>query len=369
MHNMLGPSSSELGRSLLALSAWVTLGCLSACSLQGFDYLNKGGMQSSGGSTAQSTWSGGTQSTSTSTVVGQGGAGGTTDTGGATGNDTDHTGGVTSSGGASGTGVCAAGFSICEADAGCTDLVHGSVVGATVNNCGTCGVSCSLSNAKSATCSSGKCVPACGTNFADCNGDSAANDGCEVYLNGLTQCGTDCKNAVACPTNQVCNTGQCGAAQGIVVLTVPFTASGQTQRYADKFLSLPNLIDDMVIVRLFAPGATGGTFTVFITDADYSYGESHNYPLTATNAGWTDISVPIGGVAGPFDPSSVYQVTFHITSDADVSLAGPTVVYVDSVRTARGSVIDTFDATFGNMVGSNLQVVTGSTLSWLNAIP
>jgi hypothetical protein len=339
------PVSGRLGRSPLPLSAWGALCCLGGCSLQGFEYLSKGGPRQSGGSTGQATNTpgGGTEGTSTAAVGGAGDAGGATSTGGAT----NDAGGATGAGGATN-----------DADAGTSTGGAG----------GACGGICSLANATSATCAQGKCSLACGPNFADCNSDTL-NDGCEVYLNSLTGCGTDCTNGVACPANQVCNAGQCVAAMGIVVLSVPFTAAGQVQRYADKFLAQPNLTDDTLIFRLYAPGATGGTFAAFITDLDFSYSEMHNFALTSMSAGWTDVSVPVGGVSGSFDPSIVYQVTIHIVADGDVSMAAPTVVYIDSIRTARGSVSDTFDTSFGNVVGSQLQVVEGSKLTWLSAMP
>ncbi len=83
-------------------------------------------------------------------------------------------------------------------------------------------------------------------------------------------------------------------------------------------------------------------------------------------AGWG--SHP-AGTAGSYNPSSVYQVTIHITSDAATSFTAPTIVYVDSIRTASGIVNDTFDTSIGNMVTSSLLLVTGSTFPWISAIP
>jgi len=50
-------------------------------------------------------------------------------------------------------------------------------------------------------------------------------------------------------------------------------------------------------------------------------------------------------------------------------LTAPTIVYIDSIRTATGSVIDTFDVTVGNMVTSSLMLVADSSFPWVNAIP
>jgi hypothetical protein len=45
------------------------------------------------------------------------------------------------------------------------------------------------------------------------------------------------------------------------------------------------------------------------------------------------------------------------------------VVYVDSVRTANGTVNDVFSTSFGNWVGSGLLYVTGFTFTWVDGLP
>ncbi|PZR06388.1 MAG: hypothetical protein DI536_30425 [Archangium gephyra] len=76
-----------------------------------------------------------------------------------------------------------------------------------IANCGTCGNACSAANGAPA-CNNGICGIACGTGFADCNGQ--IGDGCEVNLNTtLTHCGTcgnQCNLANATPR---CQGGEC----------------------------------------------------------------------------------------------------------------------------------------------------------------
>ncbi|MBL8682319.1 MAG: hypothetical protein JNK05_24335 [Myxococcales bacterium] len=75
-------------------------------------------------------------------------------------------------------------------------------------NCGACGTACDrLPNASSVACVSGRCVPTCAANFADCDRDPS--NGCERPTNTLTDCGgcgTSCSRANAAAD---CGTGAC----------------------------------------------------------------------------------------------------------------------------------------------------------------
>lgn len=321
--------------------------------------------------------------------------------------------------------ICSAGLSSCPGEPACTtNLQTGTASGVTFNNCGSCGATCSLSNATSATCAVGKCVSTCGTGYGDCNAGaindgcemnlsvspaacgacgracstagtltvtcttgtctpicapkyadcnldlgSGTDDGCEVYLDQLTRCGSNCANGVTCSTNQVCNAGICGAPQGLVVLTVPLTASNQIQRYADKLLSLPDLSGSEIVLRVYAPGATGGTLAVYSQDKDYTSGGWESFSLATLSAGWSDIKLKVGNASGSFDPTSINQITLEVTSGSIGPWANPTVIYVDSIRSTNGVLNDTFDATKSGFVSSSMQVIEGATLDWVNALP
>lgn len=73
-----------------------------------------------------------------------------------------------------------------------------------VNNCGGCGVVCSLANA-TAACTDGECeVSTCDAGFGDCDSDAA--NGCETPLTTTSDCGS-CGNA--CADGEVCTDGTC----------------------------------------------------------------------------------------------------------------------------------------------------------------
>ena len=389
-----------------------TFACFVSCTMQDFERLGNGNSKAVGGSTP----AGGGPIGGATTSEATGGIGGTV--------DTSTTSSVTTSGGT----APATGGTTSAADTGSTepacaaDVSHGMASGATVKDCGACGVVCSLANANSATCSSGTCTPACSTGFADCNSstqndgcetdmttttncgkcghtcstagvatlsctaglcaptcapkyadchtDNGSNkdDGCETYLDSLTQCGSGCLNSVACASNQVCNGGSCGAAQGLVVLSIPYTSAGQTQRYADKFPAYPDLSNTTLTMRMYAPGASNGTVTLYVVDKNFQYSPLNNFVLDALSEGWTDVTINIGAYDGTFDPRVAYQVTIEIASTGS-SWENPTLIYVDSVRTANSAVNDTFSSSYGNWVTSTMLVVPNSTFSWADKLP
>ncbi len=83
------------------------------------------------------------------------------------------------------------------------------------NNCGGCGIKCSLPNA-TAACTNGMCtIAACTAGFADC--DHNATNGCEVNINGDANncggCGSVCKlpNATANCAGGICGVSSCNA--------------------------------------------------------------------------------------------------------------------------------------------------------------
>jgi hypothetical protein len=360
--------------------------------------------------------SGGTTSTAAGGTV-------TSSTAGASGSSGAGQGGQ---GGEAGQGpvMCPTGYATCPGAAECaTALATGNPSGNTVDDCGACGTTCSVVNATASACTAGSCRATCKTGFADCNTPAAndgceadlkspahcgacahacsnagttslsctnslcmptcapahadcnvddgtrPDDGCEVYLDALNHCGTSCTQFETCPKSKVCNAGSCVPAQGIVAFSVPLAAATDNQRYADKFSPYPNLTNDVITLRLYAPGATGGSVNIYFSDADFSGGNGTIVPLNTLSQGWTDISVAVGGITGSFDPSIVSQVNLEVNGSGGTSFTNPTIMYVDGIRTSNGLVNDRFDAALGNMVKSSLQMVAGSTLTWIDAVP
>jgi hypothetical protein len=83
-------------------------------------------------------------------------------------------------------------------------------------NCGGCGLACSMNNVTGVACVAGKCTGTCVTGFADCN-QNLQKDGCESNpMSDVANCG-GC--GMACSTNHViagmCTAGQCtGSCEG-----------------------------------------------------------------------------------------------------------------------------------------------------------
>lgn len=265
--------------------------------------------------------------------------------------------------------TCSTGFADCDrtSNDGCeTDTT------VSVSHCGACGHGCSSAGTTSRACTQQVCVPVCAPKYLDCNVDtgSSADDGCERYLDSLDQCGSTCGDGVACTGAQVCNAGACGAAQGLVEMSVPLAAASDNQRYADVFNPPPDLSNTTLYLRMYAPNATGGTLSIYMTDISSDFGPTTSVPLNTLSAGWMDIAVPIAGAQGNFDPIAMHQVTIEVMGGTSTEWATPaTVVYLDHVWTTNTAVNDTFDATLGTVIGSSFQVVSGSTLTWVDSLP
>jgi hypothetical protein len=239
-----------------------------------------------------------------------------------------------------------------------------------LSNCGACQHSCSLSGAKGSACTSGLCTPTCAPRYADCNQAAGltVDDGCESYLDSLEQCTKGCNLAsVACAASEVCNDGTCVAPAGIAILSVPLAANMQRQRFADLFGPV-ELEGATLTVRVYAPGATGGTLSIYVSDADFSFApQMLEVDLTSISTKWRDLSIQIAST-GAFDATQVRQVNLDVNS-ATGPWTNPTVLYVDSVRTSNLRVNDTFDASFGKFLLSSLVAVPGSTITWAESVP
>lgn len=342
--------------------------------------------------------------------------------GSATGGSASGGRGGTESGGHSpgGGANCGGGLTTCSGITGCVDLTKGTPDGEGVDNCGACGTSCNLDNASSATCAtsicalscnsgfgdcnastandgcesaltttdhcgscqnacnltgavstdctSGVCTPTCAPLYGDCNGSAqpAPNDGCEVFFDALDHCTAGCSAAsVSCDPTKVCNAGSCVAPAGVAVLSTPLATSSDATRFADVFPGFPiDLTGASVRVRVYAPGATGGTLGAFVTDTASAFGSMVTVSLASVSQKWTDIIVPVLGV----NPKLVKQVNLLVTGSTDPTL-NPTVLYVDSVRATNQLVNETFDTSSSGFVTSGLVFVPGATVSWSAALP
>jgi hypothetical protein len=112
-------------------------------------------------------------------------------------------------------GICNAGWTDCDAKVATGCEVN---TGADANNCGMCGNRCNLANA-TASCTAGVCgVAACNAGFTNCNNQPA--DGCEVHtsadVNNCGGCGIKCSvaNGTAGCTNSVCSVAGCNSGWG-----------------------------------------------------------------------------------------------------------------------------------------------------------
>jgi hypothetical protein len=143
----------------------------------------------------------------------------------------------------------------------------------------------------------------------------------------------------------------------------------EAMRFADKFSVPPDLTNDTLTIRMYAPGATGGTARLYLGDTDYTFSVTTSVPLNTLAAKWVDVTINVGPVVGNFDPSALMQLNFDVVSDGAGPWANPTVIYVDGIWSSDGTVKDFFDATFDPMVKSTQTVVAGSTLTWLSSVP
>jgi hypothetical protein len=264
--------------------------------------------------------------------------------------------------------LCESDFGDCNTSAdndGCeTELT-------TITNCGACDHACSVIGATNSECTAGQCAPTCAPPFADCNSGTslAQDDGCEVFLDTLDHCMTSCNAApVACDPTMVCNAGSCVAPDGVVALSTPLTLSSDAQRFSDVFPANPvNLEDATVTVRVYVPGATGGTLGVFLSDIGSNFAPQLTMDLTVLSEKWTDITVQATS-AGAFSAKTVKQLNLLVQGGAG-TLANPTIVYVDSVRDSKQVINDDFDSSYGGFSKSTLVFVAGSTITWSAAMP
>jgi hypothetical protein len=102
--------------------------------------------------------------------------------------------------------TCQSGWGDCNGEP--TDGCEGNLQ-TDSDHCGACSTACSRTGG-TPSCGSGKCSIACGTGYADCDGDAA--NGCEVDLRiSVSHCGS-CPNAcqLKADATPVCKSGTCG---------------------------------------------------------------------------------------------------------------------------------------------------------------
>jgi hypothetical protein len=181
---------------------------------------------------------------------------------------------------------------------------------------------------------------------------------------------TGCQGLADCAPTEVCNSGSCVAPQGLVVLTVPLTTSGQNQRYAYPFSPAANLTDKTVTLRVYAPDASAGSLNIYLSMANSSTaGSGALVPLRDHASAWKDIAFNVGGVVGSFDPSQIKQVTIEVQSNDSGPWRNPTVIYIDYIAISTLTLGNTFDSSIGGFLQSSAQAVSGSTLAWSSALP
>jgi len=261
--------------------------------------------------------------------------------------------------------ICSPGFANCGQypSNGCeTDLN-------TLSNCGACGRSCSPNGAAVFKCEQQACMPVCAPRYADCKRDKGkgVDDGCETYLDSLTQCGSSCANAVACSPTQVCNSGVCGTARGLAALSMPFSDVEQVQRYTENFSKL-DLTNLKITARLYAPGASGGSVTLYAGGAVGS-SQPTTVSLRALSKGWTDVEITVGERTTYFDTRAITYISLDVRSGTDKATVKPAVIYVDGFRSSNGLLNETFDRDVGSIVKSGLVTVSGASHAWADSVP
>jgi hypothetical protein len=272
-------------------------------------------------------------------------------------------------------GVCTCALTLCGA--ACVDVQTDEA------NCGACGHAClDGANETATTCISGACVPSCVAGFGDCTTPQApaADNGCETDLNSTASCGTTCGNAVTCGLGASCLTSVCRN-QGVEILSLPFTAAGQGQRYNAQNTTLPppqvgttyNLSGQTVTIRVYAPGATGGDLSVFFRSNSGANSVATKVALSTMTAGFTDVVINVPVAGGGYDPALTDVIRIEPETDPAFgsSWLNPTIIVIDSIVSSNGVVDIPFTtAPTGSVFSSSgARPLAGSTNVWANLYP
>lgn len=98
--------------------------------------------------------------------------------------------------------TCAAGFGNCDGVTDCSKKITDDV-----NNCGACGRTCTFANATPQCIGTSCSIVSCNTGFGNCNG--ITTDGCETSLDSVTNCGTCGGTCSRTNATATCGTGAC----------------------------------------------------------------------------------------------------------------------------------------------------------------
>jgi hypothetical protein len=168
------------------------------------------------------------------------------------------------------------------------------------------------------------------------------------------------------------------SAQGVEVLTVPLSASGQGQRYNSQkttVLTPYDLAGATLTLRAYAPGATGGNLHIYYTSANFADSAPTDIALSKLTSEFQNLDIPVPtSVSGGFRPTEIIGIRVEVeagTGFGNSWRVPATVVYIDSIVSSNGVITDTFDVapdadTFGL---SDTREVPNSTLAWLPTFP
>jgi hypothetical protein len=155
----------------------------------------------------------------------------------------------------------------------------------------------------------------------------------------------------------------------MVAFRVPFTESNQNQRYWYPFTPAANLTNTTMSIVAYAPGATGGTLSIYLSATNSAPGAGAIALLSDLSKGWQVIQLTVGGPVDQFDPAQIKQVTFEVISGAPGPWASPTTVYIDRLTFSDAGLNNTFDSSLGTFQKSSTQAVAGATLTWNASLP
>jgi hypothetical protein len=168
------------------------------------------------------------------------------------------------------------------------------------------------------------------------------------------------------------------AATGVEMLTVPLMAISDGQRFNVQNRTSPSTPYDLsgatVTVRAYAPCAVGGNLSIFFRSTSTLDSPTMKVALSTLVGGFVDIPVPVPAATPNFDPLLVDVVRIEVEADAayGYTFQSPaTVVYIDSVVSSNGAVMQPFDTVpqQTDFMSSGARPLPGSSFLWLAQYP
>jgi hypothetical protein len=167
-------------------------------------------------------------------------------------------------------------------------------------------------------------------------------------------------------------------ATGVEKLTVPLMAIGEGQRFNVQNRTSPSTPYDLsgatVTIRAYAPCAVGGNLSLFFRSTSVADSPTMKVALSTLVGGFVDIPVPVPAATGTFDPVLVDVIRIEVEADAaygNTFQSPATVVYIDSVVSSNGAVMQPFDnlppAT--DFMSSGARPLAGFAYLWLAQYP